>query len=481
MSRWIDRLIDDQIFQREGNGFIKLKSFGDESLEPLLEQARNLFSDIPFLLKYIERCGNMLADIVTGRQTALETLFPEGSSELAEWLYGEFPISRYISSIAASTVSALVSANAYASSSRILEIGAGTGGTASAVLQWLKPHSVEYCYTDISEFFFHRTKERLAEFSSIIQYGLLDIEQPPHKQGFAPHSFHVVIATNVLHATRNLNTTLDHVLQLLSSGGLLVLCEVTSELSWYDITTGLIEGWQIFEDDWRTDSPILPANKWVEVLRERGFGEVEVLPQEGSPAEVLGQHVILARAPLQLRPVVSVAKEAERLSSGSMENRLTIDNASSSGADFHEAARKVIDSLVDERRANLVDFVLLQVADVLRMGSRHRPNRRSRLMELGMDSLLAVELRNRLEKAFELPSRLPASLIFDYPTPESIASFLEQELISSGVWRSSEEPATAETAATTISAADKIAQLSDAQIEQMIMERLKKKNKGSDI
>ncbi len=101
-------------------------------------------------------------------------------------------------------------------------------------------------------------------------------------------------------------------------------------------------------------------------------------------------------------------------------------------------------------------------------------------MDLGVDSLMSVELRNRHGTALELPSRLPASLIFDYPTPESIALFLEQELIRAGVWGPAEEPP-AETVAPTGTSSEEIARLSDEQVEQMIMARLRKKNGEADI
>jgi ubiquinone/menaquinone biosynthesis C-methylase UbiE len=481
LHRWLARLVDSDVLRIEGARFSNPHPVDLWPVKSQMETAREAFSDQPRFIEYIERCGNMLAEVLTGSQPALETLFPDGSSELAEWLYSEFSVSRYVSSIAASAVSALANAQAEHAPLRILEIGAGTGGTTGAVLRSLPPQTSEYWFTDMSEFFFDRAKERFAEFSSI-RYGLLDIEQPPQGQGFAANSFHAVVATNVLHATRNLNTTLDHVQQLLTSGGVLVLSEVTRELAWYDITTGLIEGWQKFEDGWRSDSPILPVAKWMELLKRRGFEEVEVLPQKSSVAEVLGQHVIIARAPVKEQSAGMIPSAVSRPSTNSPQgDGADTDSERPSGRGSDEAVRKVLDSPADERRANLLDFVLLQVVRVLRMGPNHRPNRRSRLMDLGIDSLMALELRNRLGKALELPNRLPASLIFDYPTPESIALFLEQELIMAGVWGRSEEPPPAETAEPTGRSAEEIARLSDEQVEQMIMERLKKKQKEADI
>jgi benzoate-CoA ligase family protein len=75
-----------------------------------------------------------------------------------------------------------------------------------------------------------------------------------------------------------------------------------------------------------------------------------------------------------------------------------------------------------ERERALLDLVLANTAFVLAMPPAEEIDPARGFTALGVDSLMAVELRNRLAAA--LDRRLPSTLVFDHPTPAALASAL---------------------------------------------------------
>ncbi|MDI1493083.1 MAG: putative secondary metabolism biosynthetic enzyme [Ramalina farinacea] len=114
---------------------------------------------------------------------------------------------------------------------RVLEIGAGTGGTTAGVLSDLiSPSGVrmysEYAYTDVSAGFFVAAKEKFKDYRNI-QYAVLDITKDPIEQGFEEGSYDLILASNVVHATPNIAASLRNVRKLLHPQGRLFLQELS--------------------------------------------------------------------------------------------------------------------------------------------------------------------------------------------------------------------------------------------------------------
>ncbi len=93
-----------------------------------------------------------------------------------------------------------------------------------------------------------------------------------------------------------------------------------------------------------------------------------------------------------------------------------------------------------ERRGALLSLVGARALEVLGRPADAEVDPDQDFLELGMDSLTAVELRNELRSATKL--RLPASVVFNHSTPARLARFLDAELPEPGAARAQAAPAT---------------------------------------
>jgi acyl transferase domain-containing protein len=245
-------------------------------------------------LELLGRCGAALCDVLRGRADPLALLFAEEGASAGD-LYRMSPWARAYNSLVASIFAAMVADLPQGRRLRVLEIGAGTGGTTAAVLPALPAGRVDYVYTDVSAGFFAQAEARFGRDYPFVDYRALDIERDPESQGFAPHGYDVVLAANVLHATRDIAATLQHCRSLLAPDGVLVLLEGLRPQGWLDLTFGLLDGWWRFADAHRAGSALLPATGWRRALAESGFSSTAVVG--AGESETGAQGVIIARGP----------------------------------------------------------------------------------------------------------------------------------------------------------------------------------------
>ena len=145
LQRWLERLAAAGMLRADGGKFVSAGPLTDPDLASRIRETEQALADDPDLLAYIRNCGEKLPQVIAGKESPLETLFPGGSSTLAERLYAGANINRYANAIAGAAVEAAARTSKADRPFRVLEVGAGTGGTSATLLPLLDPTGLRMC------------------------------------------------------------------------------------------------------------------------------------------------------------------------------------------------------------------------------------------------------------------------------------------------------------------------------------------------
>jgi 1-acyl-sn-glycerol-3-phosphate acyltransferase len=245
------------------------------------------------VLDLLSRCGLSLADVLAGRRDGPDVLFSGDGLQAMTAFYGGAPSCRLFNALTAESVAAAVAAFPAGRELRVLEVGAGTGGTTRYVLPRLPPERTRFTFTDVSPLFVSLARQELGEGVACQAF---DVARDPREQGLDAGGFDLVIGANVVHGTPDVARTLGHLRTLLAPGGLLVLQEITRRLRWLDVVFGVTDGWWAFADTpLRSDHALLDPPTWRRILGEAGFEEAVTLSE--TEDAVPGQSILMARAP----------------------------------------------------------------------------------------------------------------------------------------------------------------------------------------
>jgi acyl transferase domain-containing protein/NADPH:quinone reductase-like Zn-dependent oxidoreductase/acyl carrier protein len=235
-----------------------------------------------------------LTDILRGRRDPMELLTGDASVRTLEQFYDTAPVCRFHNRLAQTLLREIVRTWPADRPLRVLEVGAGTGGTTAALLPVLPADRTTYCYTDASAFFFPRAQKRFADHD-FVDYRTFDLDADPEEQGFARRSFDLVVAGNALHTAKDLRAALRTVAALLAPGGALLAVE-THEAEILAPLFGALDSFYVRTDlELRPHSLLVPRAEWPGLLRGCGFSDVVQTGDDRAPAR---DHysVLLARA-----------------------------------------------------------------------------------------------------------------------------------------------------------------------------------------
>jgi len=258
----------------------------------------------------LRKTGARLADCLTGQVEPLSLMF--GSSEsrrLMGEVYTNGPMFKAATSYLSRYLVDVCNRFQGKRKVRILELGAGTGGTTDSLVQQLAKSGadckVHYTFSDISGSLVAAAKKRFGGYS-FLDYAVINIEKGPAAQYHGKYD--VIISTNCIHATSSLVRSCTNINYMLRKDGMLCLVEHTRNLYWFDLVWGLVAGWWLF-DDGRTHA-LASETRWEEDLYRSGFYWVNWSNGSSQESQIL--RVIVASPSAQTsRPTPSIVGFSE--------------------------------------------------------------------------------------------------------------------------------------------------------------------------
>jgi pyochelin synthetase len=260
------------------------------------------------LIKYFRVATEHLPELMREDLDPVQLLFPEGRLDIHESAYNENVLSRYLNGLTVAACRHIAESEHPADRPlRLLEVGAGVGGTSIDLIPALDGLDVDYLFTDVSQFFMNKAEERFAQYPWV-RYGTFDMNTDYRAQGFAPTTFDVIVCANVMHYARHAGHALARLRELLTPGGCLVFIETTKDN--YQILTSmefLFDATNNDFDDIRhgRDQTFIAHPEWETLLAEAGAHTALCLPGPDDPLARVGMYTFVARfnsdrAPLEI-------------------------------------------------------------------------------------------------------------------------------------------------------------------------------------
>ncbi|KAL4866180.1 hypothetical protein BDV12DRAFT_199374 [Aspergillus spectabilis] len=271
--------------------------------------------------RLLHSTGSQLASCLRGETAPLQILFgAKAGKDLMEDVYTNSPMFATGTRILGEFFVQAFAKYKSTEKLRILELGAGTGGTTKYIVEKLLEHKIPFTYTftDLSSSLLALAKRKFGHYGDCMEFAVLDVEKSPpdHLVG----SYHAVFASNCVHATKNLLQSTINARKLLRSNGFICLLELTRNLFWLDCVFGLLEGWWLFGDG--REHVLADERLWERTLLQAGFQHVDWTDDETEESD---QFRVVVGFMADLKPDNAAREQSDRLTAVETVQFATVD------------------------------------------------------------------------------------------------------------------------------------------------------------
>ena len=276
MSRLLDILEKHDLLTRQGSNLVRgSRQIPSTPAHELHQQFLAKFPPYAGEAQLMALTGPKLADCLAGKTDPIALMFRGATAQkVMENYYCASPMLSTLTEQLVTFLSTVVTSSSTRSSDtpiRILEVGAGFGGTTTRLAEMIQASGVpvSYKFPDISPSLVKGAKAKFAKYPWM-EFQALNLETD--MPASLLDTYDIVIGTNCVHATTNKTKTVTRLRSILNAQGFMVLSEVTELVDWYDIVFGLLDGWWLANDG--STYPLQPPESWIRSFEHAGFSSI---------------------------------------------------------------------------------------------------------------------------------------------------------------------------------------------------------------
>jgi len=300
-KRWLQVLVNEEIIICEANTYRVCDinaELGSVKLWREFYEIEEEFRYSKEFVDYLKESSDLLPELIQGKEDPLNILFPKGDTDPALAAYHDNKINGMLNNIATKETHYLCKKKNKKSPEkpfRILEIGAGVGGTSLDVIPELEGCNVEYYFTDLSVFFLNKAQENFGKYNWV-KYGIFNINENFVSQGYEAFSFDVILCANVLHNSQNIHRVMKNLKGLLSEDATIIILEETRTSYLLLTSMEFKDGLTGFTDERsERDQTFFTRTQWENIFEKHDGQLLYEFPDKKSKLDLSGQTIYVVR------------------------------------------------------------------------------------------------------------------------------------------------------------------------------------------